>query len=86
MSEELRRMDDQQIGYLTAKVEGLESLLKNHIENEESKLEAVHTKLDKALEQLSLYRFMLMFLKTVGYTLLFVLAFKFGDIKSLWKP
>lgn len=78
-------MDDERIGYLTAKVEGVESLLKNHIDNEEEKLEKLHDKIDKALEQLSLYRFAISFIKVLGYSLVALLAFKFGDIKALWK-
>lgn len=34
--------------------------------------------------QVSLARHFLLFVKLTGYTIIFMLAFKFGDIKTIW--
>ncbi len=63
-----------QIGYLTRAVEENTEVLKN-----------IATRLEKVENQISLYKFVINTVKVVGASIVFILAFKFGDIKTLWK-
>lgn len=66
--------NDKQIGYLTRAVEENTEVLKNIV-----------ARLEKVEAQISLYKFMINTVKVLGASLLFILAFKFGDVKLLWK-
>lgn len=75
---------EQELGYLKGKVEGLERKVDEHINWEEkyhkdfdAKLDGIH---DIIKEHLVVYRLF----KTVVYTIGFILAFKFGDIREMW--
>jgi hypothetical protein len=76
--------DEHDLGYLKAKVQGLEERVSSHIAWEEEYHKSFEEKLDKIsnslTEHLSFYRF----LKAAVYTLAFIAAFKFGDISDLW--
>ena len=56
----------------------------NKIENLEKIQADMRTQQQQILEQLSLYKHGIMFVKCVGYTIAAVLAFKFGNIKDIW--
>ena len=53
-------------------------VMTEHIKTEEERLKKIE-------EHVSLTRNLIMFAKALGYTVVFVLAFKFGDIPGLWK-
>lgn len=93
MSEQSDRHDEwyrdstseRDIGRLQGAVEAiskdlnrLHDTLAEHIADEDGKLEHIE-------QQLSLGRFILLTVKTVGLTVIAVLTFKFGDITALWK-
>lgn len=65
---------DRQLGYLTRALEDNTEVLKNIV-----------ARLEKVEAQISLYKFMINTVKVLGASLLFILAFKFGDVKLLWK-
>jgi len=48
-------------------------------------LEAQTKVLKEIRDELSLYKTIMKLVRAVGLTLAFILAFKFGDIKGLWK-
>lgn len=52
--------------------------LEDHIDDEDKKLSRIE-------QQLSLSRFLWLTVKAVALTIAFALAFKFGDIATLWK-
>ena len=86
-----RRKSDEHLGYLTAKVEGLDSKIDTHMDSEEEKIERVEKrigsleeKVDKILEKTQTVRGMLLLLKFLGTAILFAVALKFGDIKTAW--
>lgn len=64
------------------------NVFKSKVENFMVEDKEIHekllSKLDTLHNQVSLARHFLLFLKALGYTLIFLLAFKFGDIKTLW--
>ena len=64
-------------GALMTEVKSTRADLKQHIVDEEERLKHIE-------EQLSLGRFLLYFGKALLLTAAAVLAFKLGDIKSLW--
>lgn len=63
-----------QIGYLTRAVEQNTEVLKS-----------LTTRLEKVENQISLYKFVINTIKVAGASIIFILAFKFGDVKTLWK-
>lgn len=74
----------QQLGALNAqmnttseRIVALDGKIDLHIKDEETRLKHIE-------EQLSLGRFMWLTVKAVVLTLVFILAWKFGDIKGLW--
>jgi hypothetical protein len=86
-----RRSEDKQLGYLTGKVEGLDEKLDNHMNNEEQKIEklgrridSLETKMDKILEKTQTFKGMWLLFKFIVSALLFLVAFKFGDILTAW--
>lgn len=60
------------------RLERVEEKIDVHVEREERRLQKIE-------QQLSLGRFLLLFAKAIVLTIVFVLAFKFGDISNLWK-
>ena len=78
-------MNEREIGRLAgameaveARLERIESVLDKHIEHDDLALTRIS-------EQLSLARFLWLTVKALILTIVFVLAFKFGDIAGLWK-
>jgi signal transduction protein with GAF and PtsI domain len=76
---------EREIGRLAGAVEAvaerldrMDVKLDKHVEDEEARL--LHIE-----HQLSLARFLFLSVKAIVLTVIFLLAFKFGDIKSLWK-
>ena len=60
------------------RVNHIDAKLDKHIEDENEQLLKIE-------QQLSLGRFLLLTAKATALTIVFVLAFKFGDISALWK-
>ena len=78
-------MNEREIGRLAGAIEAaadrlerMESTLDKHIERDDKRLA-------KIAEQLSLIRFVWLTVKALVLSIIFVLAFKFGDISGLWK-
>lgn len=59
--------------------------LKEYLDMIMVEMKEVKDRLESVEKQLSLYKFVINAIKVIGYTLVFVLAFKFGDVKSLWQ-
>ncbi len=55
----------------------IEHILEAHIKDENERFSKIE-------HQLSLYRNIILFIKALGYTFVFIFAFKFGDIKTIW--
>lgn len=90
---ERRRVVDTQIGYMTAKIESIESKFQNHIDAEEyhfermgSEIKALREFVEEDLknikEQLTLYRHFILFLKVLGALLLFFVTWKWEAVKQ----
>lgn len=62
---------------LEARLDRIETKLDGHVERQEKRLQKIE-------QQLSLGRFLLLVAKAIVLTIVFALAFKFGDIKSMW--
>ena len=77
-------MSDEQLGYLTAKVEALFDKMEEYRANDVEAHKGIDVALKDIREQLSLYRHVVLTLKAIAWTLVFIVAFKFGDIKELW--
>lgn len=84
MNTELDNNTLHELGYIKGKVESIENKINNWIIEEQETHKVIMEKIYSMKEQLSLYRFMIMTAKAIGYTIIFILAFKFGDIKNLW--
>lgn len=63
---------------LSDRVDRIDVKLEKHIEDENKQLHKIE-------QQLSLSRFLWLTTKAVVLTIVFVFAFKFGDITNLWK-
>ena len=64
---------DVQFGIMINKIEKLEATQATILQQQAT-----------IMDELSLYKHFIMFVKAVGYTLAAVLAFKFGSIKDIW--
>ena len=85
-------MTTEEIGYIKATVETnkedvkeLKELVKEFINRQENKEEDLKNQIRGIEDQLNLYRHFVWFIKALSWTCVFILAFKFGDIESLWK-
>lgn len=67
-------------------LEELQTLINKRWEREDAIWNKLDARLDRIEAELSLYKTMIKFFKAVGLTLAAILAFKFGDIKGIWKP
>ncbi len=56
----------------------------NKIENLEETQVAILAQQTKIMDELSLYKHFIMFVKCLAYTGVAIVAFKFGDLKSIW--
>lgn len=72
MSDEQRR--DIEIGKLSADVDQIKD-----------QMQCIDLKLDKALQQLSMYKNFIMLLKFTGYAAVAILSFKLGDVAEIWR-
>lgn len=87
-----RRANDAQIAYLTAKVEALEERLGVHIDSEEDMVVKLDHKIDKLADavakntdQLSFYRHLVFFFRSLFIILGALLAFNWLEIKEAWQ-
>ncbi len=64
---------DQQLGYLCAKVEEIHTDIRQ-----------MDARIKKVEEEISVYKTAIKFFKLLATTVIFVVAFKLGDIKTLW--
>lgn len=64
---------DVQFGIMMNKIEKLEETQSTIMEQQAA-----------IMDELSLYKHFIMFVKALGYTIAAVLAFKFGSIKDFW--
>ncbi len=76
---------ERELGRIAGALEGIDTrldrvqtTLNDHIRDEESRLQSIEN-------QLSLAKFLFLLLKATILTVVFVLAFKFGDVKELWR-
>ena len=76
--------NDNQIGYLTKAIEDLASMVKSHMDKEEGDRSKLDARLSKIEEDISLARWIVKVIKVLFWTGVFLLTFKFGDIKTLW--
>ena len=86
-----RRANDAQIAYLTAKVEALEEKLGVHISSEEDMVVKIDAKIDKLAEavevntrQLSFYRHLVFFFRSLFIILGALLALNWQEIRATW--
>ncbi len=76
---------NRDIGRLEASVEGMTQRLSRIGDKLEEHMKSEERRLRHIEEQLSLARFLWFIIKAVVLTIVAVLAFKFGDVKGLWK-
>mgnify|MGYP003395668080 CR=1 FL=1 len=74
----------QQLGHIQATLENMDARLVNVDTKVDTHIAEGEIRLRKVEYSLSLARFTVLFLKAIALTILFVFAWKFGDIKSLW--
>jgi hypothetical protein len=86
-----RRQADNQIGYVTARVEDLDEKLSFHMTKEEQKIDklegridGLEAKMDRILEKTQTLKGMFLLLKFLASATFLVFALKFGDIKLAW--
>lgn len=60
-------------------------IMLNKIEKLEETQSTILAQQIKIMDELSLYKHMIMFIKCCAYTGAAILALKFGDVKSIWK-
>jgi len=77
-------MNNEEIGYIKAKVESLYDKVEEYRQGDIDAHKSIEQSLRDIRDQLSLYKHLVLFVKALGLTLLFIIAFKFGDIKELW--
>jgi hypothetical protein len=80
-----------QLGYLTGRVESLETKVDYHIANGERLIASLEGKLDKMSasidynsEQLNMYRHLIFFVRTLAVCLAALLAANWSDVKEAW--
>lgn len=75
---------EEKLGYLQAKVESLAEKMSQHMDDEAKFKVTMLETLNKLSSEMSLAKNFILFLRLLGYTILLILAMKFGDVKSLW--
>ncbi len=87
--EERRRATDEQIGYLTGKLEEFGEVLKAHLVEDQRHLEGIAAKLDKledkVSEKFTTVETVLKVFQWLGAVSIGLLTLKFGDVISLIK-
>lgn len=83
-----RRANDEQMGYLTGKMEEFGDILKSHLESDAKHLEGIAAKLDKledkVTEKFTTVETIIKVIKLIFLGLAAVLTFKFGDIATIY--
>lgn len=87
-----RRSHAEEFGYIKAKVEEnstdikeIKESFKEHMKQEVETSREISQTLKDLEKQLDMYRTVVWTVKALGATVALLLAFKFGDIASLWK-
>ena len=85
-------MDEHELGYMKATVEQntkeisrLAVLLEKHVKKTEADTEEIKVCMRQLRDELNTYKTIIRILKALGWTAVFILAFKFGDIAELWE-
>lgn len=85
-------MDETELGYMKAIVEQntkeisrLAKMLETHAKKAEADTEEIKVCMRQLRDELNTYKTIIKILKALGWTAVFVLAFKFGDIAELWE-
>lgn len=79
-----RRRADEQLGYITAKLESHMNTEGERMAALEGKVASLDGKMDQILMKVNAFKLLGAFLKTVGSIVFLALALKFGDIKLAW--
>jgi prefoldin subunit 5 len=72
---------EEDLGYIKGQIESLQEQLRELDDEQKLLLQEVQA-LDK---QLTLYRHIIMFIRTALWIGVAIMTFKFGDIPSIWK-
>lgn len=75
-----RRTADAQIGYLTGRIEGIEERLEQHMDAQTK----IGAQLSRIEEQLSMYRHLTFFIRSLALITAAVVAFKWGVVRDIW--
>lgn len=67
-------------------IEELQASINKRWDREDIIWSKLDSRLDRIEAELSLYKTLIKFFKAVALTVAAILAFKFGDIKGIWKP
>ena len=91
MTDHDRRHTDEQIGYLTGKLESIDDKLGSHMDSEEEKIERINNridgledKMDRILAKHNTVKVVFSTLKFLGTVLFLIVTLKAGDIKLAW--
>jgi len=68
------------LGYIAGKVENLEK----KVDKQDGHLDEISTKLDSVTEQLTYYRHIIVFIRSIFWIGAAIVTLKFGDIKDIW--
>jgi hypothetical protein len=79
-----RRTADAQIGYLTGRIEGIEERLEQHMDDEHKMQAKIGAQLSRIEEQLSMYRHLTFFIRSMALIIAAIIAFKWGVAKEIW--
>jgi hypothetical protein len=79
-----RRSQDAQLGYLTGKIEAIEERLDQHMDAEEKQQELLDRKFEMIMEQLSMYRHLSFFIRTLAVIFAAILAGNWESVKMAW--
>ena len=85
-------MDEHELGYMKATMEQntkeigrLAQMLEDHAKKTEANTEEIKVCMRQLRDELNTYKTIVRVLKALGWTAIFILAFKFGDIADLWE-
>jgi len=75
---------ETEIEHLKQAVQELKDRDKEQTDDYTQKLDALNAKMDKALDQLAMYRHFTVFIRAVLIGIIMILTLKFGDIKDFF--
>lgn len=85
-------MDEQELGYMKATIEQntkeinrLAQMFETHAKKTEDNTEEIKVCMRQLRDELNTYKTIIRVLKALGWTAVFILAFKFGNIAELWE-